>query len=533
MNERDGSVIDRTFELTRLTFSRSKVAVMAKGWLAMVFKALDRSDRKRGALRAGGEMGDRIRACDWASTPLGAIDGWPDALYYAVQQMLLSPHPMFIWWGSDLLQFYNDACAQTMGPERHPSALGDRGRDCWAEIWPIIGPQIDFVLSGGGSTWDEERLVPVTRNGAREDVWWTYSYSPIDDRGVVGGVLAICTDVTQEHLTKLALEEAASRHASDAERIRNLFRQAPGFVAVLRGPDHVFEFTNAAYDELVGHRAVVGKSVREILPEVVGQGYIELLDAVYGSGEAHVGVSQPLHLLRSPDGEAQEVYVDFVYQPMFDAHHVVTGVFVEGFEVTARMRAEEQQRLVAREMHHRLKNGLTVIQSLVALTGRSASTVAEYRETLSARIQALAATQDLFIRSDGGDVEVAELLRAELAPFLDAENRAELRCPPILASSQSASGISLIVHELVTNAVKYGAFSTDDGRLTVQCTASRGGLIMSWCETASCVSAVRKPGFGMTLIERVAQGLGGSAVLDFRPAGLMATITLELEQRAP
>lgn len=77
---------------------------------------------------------------------------------------------MFIWWGPDLIQFYNDAYRQTMGPERHPSALGQHGRDCWGEIWDIIGPQIDSVMNGGPATWHEDQLVPVTRHGRREDV---------------------------------------------------------------------------------------------------------------------------------------------------------------------------------------------------------------------------------------------------------------------------------------------------------------------------------------------------------------------------
>ena len=115
---------------------------------------------------------------------------------------------MFIWWGPELIQFYNDAYRQTMGPERHPSALGQRGRECWAEIWDIIGPQIELVMAGQGATWHEDQLVPVTRHGRREDVWWTYGYSPIDDDAQphgVGGVLVVCNDVTQEHLAREAL----------------------------------------------------------------------------------------------------------------------------------------------------------------------------------------------------------------------------------------------------------------------------------------------------------------------------------------
>ncbi len=153
-------------------------------------------------LAGGGEMGALVRALDWAATPLGPPEIWPQSLRTTVRLMLNTRHPMFIWWGPELIQFYNDAYRQTMGPERHPSALGQRGRECWQEIWDIIGPQIEMVLAGAGATWHEDHLVPVTRHGRREDVWWTYSYSPIDDEtkpGGVGGVLVVCNDVTERH----------------------------------------------------------------------------------------------------------------------------------------------------------------------------------------------------------------------------------------------------------------------------------------------------------------------------------------------
>ena len=114
---------------------------------------------------------------------------------------------MFIWWGPGLIQFYNDAYRQTMGPERHPSALGQGGRECWAEIWDIIGPQIEQVMSGGGATWHENQLVPVTRHGKLEQVYWTYGYSPIDEDDGIGGVLVVCRDVTKDYLAAAALRE--------------------------------------------------------------------------------------------------------------------------------------------------------------------------------------------------------------------------------------------------------------------------------------------------------------------------------------
>src|SRR5450756_846206 len=114
---------------------------------------------------------------------------------------------MFIWWGPQLVQFYNDAYRQTMGPERHPSALGQRGRECWAESWDIIGPQIEQVMSGGGATWHENQLIPVTRYGRLEQVWWTYGYSPIDEDDGIGGVLVVCREVTADYLAATALRE--------------------------------------------------------------------------------------------------------------------------------------------------------------------------------------------------------------------------------------------------------------------------------------------------------------------------------------
>src|SRR6202011_4010609 len=188
-------------------------------------------------------------------------DKWPQSLRVTVRLLLNTGHPMFIWWGPDLIQFYNDAYRRTMGAERHPSALGQRGRECWAEVWDIIGPQIDYVMTGKGSTWDEDRLVPVTRNGRREEVWWTYSYGPIDVEGSVGGVLVVCNDVTAQHLTNEALKDQSR---------------------VLR--------------QLFGDRDIIGRPVREVIPEIEGQGYFELLDRVYRTGKPHVGRRMPLAL---------------------------------------------------------------------------------------------------------------------------------------------------------------------------------------------------------------------------------------------
>jgi len=159
-------------------------------------------------------MAAHIRARDWSATSLGPISGWNQALRTALRLLLTSGHPMFVFWGRERLCFYNDAYARLLGPERHPHALGQPGRAVWDEIWPVIGPQIEQVMSGGPPTWFEDQLVPITRHGRREDVWWTYGYAPLDDATAphgVGGTLVICNDVTAAHLDRDALRNAQAR----------------------------------------------------------------------------------------------------------------------------------------------------------------------------------------------------------------------------------------------------------------------------------------------------------------------------------
>jgi two-component sensor histidine kinase len=439
---------------------------------------------------------------------------------------------MFIWWGPELIQFYNDAYRQTMGPERHPSALGDRGRECWAEIWPIIGPQIDRVMRGDGATWNEDQLVPVTRFGGLQQVWWTYGYSPIDDDDGVGGVLVVCNDVTEQHLAREALAEANNQLLGDATRLRDLFGQAPGFIAVLRGSDHRFEFLNSAYARLVQKTDILGHTVLEVLPEVVGQGFIELLDAVYRDGEPHVGTSVPLRLEPEGGGPPQQRYLDFVYQPIRNASGAVTGIFVQGYDISDRVNAEQRQALLVDEMNHRVKNTLATVQALAMLTGRSATTVAEFKTTLANRIAAMAKTQDLLVRGHAEPLPVEDVITSELAPYLGVGDQVRLTCEPMTIAPDAAVSLGLLVHELLTNAAKYGALASLDGKLDVRCHAGPAGATLVWREICQPkVRPVNSGGFGTLLIDRLARDLGGAAQIDIRDDGLEAMVIFSLSGR--
>ncbi len=290
-------------------------------------------------LAGGGEMGALMRAHDWSASSLGSPAQWPQALRTAVRLLLNSGHPMYIFWGPEGACLYNDAYRRSIGPERHPVSLGRPARAVWDEIWDIIGPQIEQVMAGRGPTWHENALVPITRNGRREDVYWTYSYSPIDDETApngVGGVLVVCTETTE------AVAEARRKDA-EQERQRQLFAQMPGFVAVLTGPGHVFEYVNDAYIALAGKRDYVGRGVREVFPELEGQPFFGLLDGVYSTGEPFIARGIGAHLASHPG----ERFIDLLYEPIRDAAGNITGIFVGGYDITDAYQTAKHMRALA------------------------------------------------------------------------------------------------------------------------------------------------------------------------------------------
>ncbi len=157
---------------------------------------------------AKGEMADRTRGFNWSATPLGPVNTWPSPLLTTVNLVLDSSFPMFIWWGEEKVQFYNDAYMAILGTaenSKHPCALGKQGEDCWQEAWPVIGPLIEGVLQTGDAVYLENQLIPIYRNGKLDNVYWTFSYNPIrGQQGKPEGILVVCTETTK---TTQALQE--------------------------------------------------------------------------------------------------------------------------------------------------------------------------------------------------------------------------------------------------------------------------------------------------------------------------------------
>lgn len=596
-------------------------------------------------LEGGGVCGATARAVDWAKTALGPPESWSPSLKSVVAMLLHSRHPMFLWWGEELVQIYNDAYLPSFGKGRHPSAMGQRGIDCWQEIWPIIWPQIDDVMLRRKASWNEDHLVPILRNDRLEEVYWTYGYSPVfDEQGTVAGTLVVCTETTgrviserrlraiqslaegmsaatgstslfdrvatalspfphdvpfaqiyrdtdarglkramsvgldasaeqqlsdqlEAHLAaceddaldprsnphalpltvplscqpwpelvtqayvaplrgsggecrdgwivfgvspRLPLNDAyrqhlehvaerislalARQHAelererllrevrAEQERLTNLFAQAPAVMCVLEGPDHVFALANERYLELIGRRDIIGKTVLEVLPEVRDQGFIELLDEVYRTGESYLGLGVPLQLQRGPRQPPQALFIDFVYQAFRDPNGSIVGIVVHGVDQTDRHNAEQAMKDADRRkdeflaiLAHELRNPLAPIANygqLLDIMAHDPESVKKASVTISRQVQQMVRLIDDLLdasRISSGKIAlrretiklqpvVSQAMDANQAYFDRGRKLVHVAVPsePIFVNADSAR-LCQIIGNVLHNAAKFSA----------------------------------------------------------------------------
>ena len=283
-----------------------------------------------------GELGALIARHDWSATSLGAIDTWPQSVRSTVSLILHSRFPIATMWGESGVMIYNSGYAE-IARDKHPALLGIEVRDAWPEARDF-NDQVMRVCMAGQTLHYEDQEITLRRNGRDEQIWFNLHYSPIigEDHAPVG-VMAMVEDSSDKVRVERFLK-------SEHTRLQAMFDQAPGFMAMLEGPQHRFVHVNQAYLTLVNRRDVVGKTLAEALPEAVEQGFGGLLDSLYASGEAYAGTATPFSVEAVGDLPAREVFVDFVYQPMRDASGAVYGIFVQGADVSGRVLAEQAMR---------------------------------------------------------------------------------------------------------------------------------------------------------------------------------------------
>ena len=325
------------------------------------------SRQKTRRIFGDGEMAELTRRFDWSKTPVGPMDAWPDTLLTTVNLLLATRHPMFLWWGPELIQFYNDGYRPSIREDKHPKALGQRGIECWPEIWHIIGPQIEAVMTKGESTWHRNALVPIHRNGKLEDVYWTYSYSPVRDRdGNILGTLVTCSETTEEVLGERRLRQSEAR-------FRNLVEQANvGFViGDLSGN---LTYLNPTMLNLLGYTA------EEVEAGIVR--WIDLTPPEFATADAHAveqlrqfGIAQPYEKAYiAKDGRRVPLLVGAAMLARTEANTEEVAVFTADLSELKRaertLRQTEKLAVVGRlasSIAHEINNPLEAVTNLLYL----------------------------------------------------------------------------------------------------------------------------------------------------------------------
>ncbi len=557
------------------------------------------------------------------------------------------------------LQFMSDGGKRVMEVDDFDSLKG-----CpWPDFWQDEGNEAarNAVATARNGTVAQFFGAATTIKGNLK--FWDVRVMPIwGPQGKPTHLLSISTDITETRLAKdtaaKLYRDAQDAAAREAESMRNLLQDAPSFMCVLNGPDHVFKIANNAFLGLVGYRDLIGLSVREALSEIAGQGFFELLDEVYRSGKSFEGRGSRIDVQRRRDGPLETAYVNFVYQPIFDAGGSVTGIFVEGSDVTDlkqaefalrekemqltlaldaagmgvwestlcngaiinikedarasyilgtppgedrsyasfasrvheydrpaltqsveracrpdgdgildveyrilarpgypehwvharaaatsvpegvrfigtvrditdRKETEARQQLVAGELQHRIKNTFAMVSAIASQTLRGPE-VTEQREMFNGRLQALGRAHDLLLNTSQEEGSIAEILEKALGPH--QTDRFSFDGPQHLLTPKQTLSLAMAVHELATNATKYGALSNDTGTVSIRWSVNPGSASQPlktfvWQEHGGPpVEEPRRKGFGSRVISRVfAADFKGEMALNFEPSGLNCT----------
>jgi hypothetical protein len=290
----------------------------------------------------GGEMGERIRSYPWENSPIGSPDKWPPSLLASVNLLLNSKFPMFIWWGEEYITLYNDAYIVILG-DKHPDALGRPGSIVWKEVWDEVAPLTELVFQKGGSTWAEDQLFVVNRQGYLEESYFTFSHSPIyDEQGKVGGVFCVCTETTEKVMTARNVQKSE-------QNFRELVMKAPVGICIVNSESVKVEVVNDAFLELVGRErdSFENRPYWETLQEAEPY-YGPVLTEVFKTGITYVGKEAEVTLVRN--GKEELVYISFVYEPIKISDNTVDRVMILGIEVSEQVKARKKIEESAQEV---------------------------------------------------------------------------------------------------------------------------------------------------------------------------------------
>ena len=534
-------------------------------------------------LQGGGEMGAAMRAFDWSATPLGPPDDWPQTLKTCLRIILASRQPMWLWWGPDLIYFYNDAYRFVL-KNKHPGALGRPARQVWSEIWAQIQGRVDAAMRGEAS-YSEAELLILDRSDYAEETYYTFSFSPVPgDDGAVSGIMCANTDDTDRVIgaRRLALLRELASRTWDANTVTDVYdlsaralatdpRDMP-FALIYRFDDDGSRATlcGAAGIE-AGHAAApeslalngaspwpLGEVARTGASRLVGKLSEKFANLPRGPWPEAAEDALLLPLATIADAAPRGVMILAInpyraHDENFDnfaalvarqiASAIVNAETLEmererartadslKLEIEHRRRIERHQNLLLDELNHRVKNTLATVQAMAMQTLKGVD--AAPRDVFLARLFALSAQHDLLTMDNWEGASFEGVVRRALRPWRDEDQaRFTVEGPPVHLDPKRALALGMGFHELATNAAKYGAFSVPGGTVHVSWTAAPDieYLKLRWEERGGPpVMAPQRRGFGLRLIEHgLGRELSGVVKLDFAPGGLVCEWTMKL-----
>lgn len=464
-----------------------------------------------------GECAELFRNHAWNTTSLGEPETWPVELQTLASIVLRAKQPMCVVWGAQRIAIYNDACAAIYG-SRHPQAFGESINAIWS---PAMRRQMELYIAAayrGISSIERGAPLFAPLNDDAEEAQLSFSYTPVYAAGCVEGVLCCGNALSKRHTIQ-------KQNENERQLLKTLFEKSLGAVAVVEGPNYIITYANEEYKQLIGHRDIINRPVHDALPEIAAQGYLPLLEEVYATGKPHIGKAVEVTLQRVPHGGFENRIVDFVYHPIFKGDGPCEGVFVQVIDIT-------EQHLHQRELAHRLKNQLAAVQSMVSLTLRSGKNLNDAMTVLKERIAVLARSQDVVISGNANHRSVEAVIRNAIA--WQPGDHIHISGEPLIIGSRQALSLALIMHELLTNALKYGALSTHVGKVDIRWHIEQDNdtkrFVLDWIETGGPpVMQPQHKGVGTRLIEAGLSGaINTKAIVHFEPSGLHYELSTDL-----
>ncbi|WP_225207137.1 sensor histidine kinase [Novosphingobium huizhouense] len=458
---------------------------------------------------------------DWPASPLGPRELWSPALATTVELLLRSEAEIVLFWGPEFVALYNDAYAPTIG-DKHPRALGRPARENWAELWDDLHPLLAGVRETGRTFSAKDRRFYIERHGYGETVYFDVSYSAVPEiDGSVGGVLCVVSETTARVL--------AARSVAESER---------RFRALVSATTDIVYRMSADWSEMT---QLDGK---DILSDVISPAASWSPRFIPSEDRARVEAEVARALdTRTPFECEHRVYLKggelgWVHSravPILDEDGAVTEWFGAASEITEQRRQQERLQVMVHELDHRVKNTLAMVQAIALQTFREPLDLAVAQTVFAQRLKAIADANALLTGEKGAGAALRPAIEQALRPHCPDPARLRLDGPDVAITPKTALAISLALHELATNAVKYGAWSGGQGVVELHWHTAQGegdmfDLMLDWIELGGPrVAPPTRRGFGSKLIERgLASELDGAVRLRFEPGGVHCSIRARL-----